>query len=143
MDETLERRRLIAAYDETRNLNFLRAAKCLDRGSDILDKADLLMAPDSRKTKGNPKIDDYDALAGMGVLMEIDGLSRWAAATKVASECPGHYSVAATTRRLHRKFKEKPDEYLWLGRQIASALKHQRGFDVLVSSIKKSHSIRS
>ena len=143
MDEARERRRLIAAYDKTRNLNFLRAAKCLDRGSKGLDKADILLAPDSRKTRGNPKIDDYDALVGMGILMEMDGLTRWAAATKLASECPGQYSEDATTRRLFRKFKEKPDEYFWFARQIASGLEHQRGFDVLVSSIKKSHSIRS
>ena len=143
MNQARERRRLIAAFDETRDLNFLRAATCLNRGSNALDKADILMAPDPKKAKGNPEIDDHDALVGMGILMELDGLTRWAAATKVASESPGHYSADATIRRLDRKFTEKPDEYLWLARQIASALKHQRGFDVLVSSIKKSHSIRS
>ncbi len=141
MDEARERRRLIAAYDKTKNLNFLRAAKCLDRGSKGLDKADILLASESRKTRGNPKIDDYDALVGMGILMELDGLSQRGAALQMASERPGLHSEEATAKRLDRKFREKPDEYLWFARQIASALDRQRRFDVLVRSIEKSSTV--
>ena len=142
MDQPRERRRLIAAYDETGNLNFLRAARCLDRGCTGLDKADILLAPDSRKTRGNPKIDDHDALMGMGVLMELDGLSQWAAAVAMAAQLREH-SADATARRLDRKFRTDPGKYFWFARQVASALKRQRGFDDLVSSIKKFHSIPS
>ena len=141
MDEGRERRRLIALYEKTSNLRFLRAAKCLDRGGSAIDKADILMTPDSKKTRGNPEINDHDALFEMAILMERDGLSRWGAALKAASERPGH-SEEATTKRLDRKFRDKPDEYIWLALLFLVALKRQRGFDVLVRSIKKRfHSI--
>ena len=64
MIEPRERRRLIALYDKTRNINFLRAAKCLERSGQSLDKADLLTAELKRGT-GRPGEDDYDALVGM------------------------------------------------------------------------------
>ena len=55
MDEARERRRLIALYDKTRNINFLRAAVCLDRGTGGLDKAGILMAPD-QKMRGHASV---------------------------------------------------------------------------------------
>ena len=148
-----ERRRLIALYDETQNENFLRAAKCLDRGGDGADIADILMAPDQKK-RGNPEINDREVLLEMALLMEREGLSRWAAAEKMASENPG-YSVGATAKRLDRKFREGSADYIWIAREIIGAQerarvmskallgaqKRQRGFDLVARSVEKFHSI--
>ena len=116
MIEARERRRLIALHDKTGNINFLRAAKCLDRGSAFADKANILLVTGLKK-RGNPKIDDYDDCVRMAILMESNGLSQWAAALKMASESPGH-SEKATAKRLDRKFKEKSDQYFWFARQF-------------------------
>ena len=153
MSEARQRRRLIALYDETSNLNFLRAAVWLDRGSDGVDIADILMAPDQKK-RGNPEINDRGVLLEMALLMERDGLSRWAAAKKMASEIPG-YSVDATAKRLDRKFREGSADYIWIAREIIGAQerarvmskallgaqKRQRGFDLAARSVEKFHSI--
>lgn len=153
MDEGRERRRLIALYDETGNMSFLRAAACLDRGGDGADIADILTAPD-QKMRGQPEINDRDVLLEMALLMERDGLSQWAAAEKMASENPWH-SKDSTAKRLDRKFRKEQDDYIWIARQIIGAQerarvmsktllgvqKRQRIFDLVTRSIEKFHNI--
>ncbi len=131
-DEAEERRRLIAKYRATGNKAYLRAAACLKRGSDCIDRADflrILEGPDSRG-RGRPSEDDLYALVQMALLMERDGLSQWAAALKVASKNPGH-SEEATARRLDRKFRENPDKYIPLARWFLAIEEHQRWLDTI------------
>ena len=108
-----ERRRLIALYDETQNENFLQAAKSLNRGSDEPDKADTFAESD-QKSRGQPEINDRDALLDMAILMERDDLSQWASACQAAEGNPGH-SETSTAKRLDKKFrisKKDPDSYV-------------------------------
>ena len=121
------RRWLIAKYDATRDEDYLRAALCLDRGSNCLDKADILLAPDNRG-RGRSSEDDFDELVQMALMIKRDGISRWAAAQKAAAENPGH-SEDSTARRLYRKFRENPDPFIWTAEQFLAFKETKRALD--------------
>ena len=129
-----ERRRLIAEYDATGDMDYLRAAACLKRGSDSVDKADILTAPDSRG-RGRPSEDDFDDLLQMAFLMVQHDLSRNAASRKVATERPGH-SEDSKAKRLYKKFAEDPDKYLGLAKHLLAITERQRALHTIAERVK-------
>lgn len=129
-DEAAERHRLIATYESTRNVAYLRAAACFKRRGNTVDRADLQRVFDEgeRRMKGRPVVDDFDRLVEMAELIDEDGLSQWAAAKKVATQNRGH-SHEATTRRLDRKFREDPHQYLTVARLLRNIEDHWKAIE--------------
>jgi hypothetical protein len=118
-DEARERRRLIAKYDVTGNESYLRAALWFERGTECLDKADILLAEGPRR-RGMPEIDDGDWLIEMAALTILEGLSANAAAWRIQPLATPGNSRYATKSRLYRKFKDDPAKYIDLARFVHS-----------------------
>ena len=119
--EAAERARLIAAWEETRNEAFLRAACCLRRESRNIDRADVyrfLNEPESRG-RGNVDKNDRDLLDSMAFLMLTEKLKRWPAAVRVAAEHPDTMvEPTSIAKRLDGKFAKNPGPHLEFARFV-------------------------